>query len=117
MILDLLAEGVGQAREPAHLHRAISKCFISVQQLLKTIQDKPEIVSLIGRLVPHLSCRRAAKARALTAPRRLSGRCSAVAARPKLPARQNRGSDSGSRSIFSHPQQNGSPLVLDHQGL
>jgi hypothetical protein len=24
-----------------------------VQQLLKTIQDKPEIVSLIGRLVPQ----------------------------------------------------------------
>ena len=46
-----------------------------VQQLLKTIQDKPEIVSLIGRLVRKQSCRRAAKARALTAPRRLSGRC------------------------------------------
>ena len=44
-----------------------------VQQLLKTIQDKPEIVSLIGRLVPHLPCRRAAKARALTAPRRFIG--------------------------------------------
>ena len=51
--LELEEIAQGQRAQAAVLGQGRVLTITLVQQLLKTIQDKPEIVSLIGRLVPQ----------------------------------------------------------------